>query len=117
MLGTQATTNDVPAAGSAASDIAARALQSDALERTHATRAATIRPRSRAISNALKGFKLTLWVSEVTEQGLADVHGLLQLEGADPVPFCRIEGVPNPLARALQEAYAAVERVRAKPRG
>ncbi len=68
-----------------------------------------------SIPNERKGYRLTLWISATTAEGLADAHGLLQLDGADPVPFCRIEGVPNPLARALQEAYMAVERVRAKP--
>jgi hypothetical protein len=67
------------------------------------------------VPNARKGYKLTLWVTATTEAGLADVHGLLQLDGADPVPFCHLKGVQNPLARALQEAYMAVVRVRAKP--
>jgi hypothetical protein len=67
------------------------------------------------IPNTRRGFKLTLWVSSTTEVGLADVHGFLQLDGADPVPFCRLKDVPNPLARALQEAFVAVERVRARP--
>src|SRR5947209_2912609 len=51
----------------------------------------------------------------MTEAGLANVHGLLQLDGADPVPFCQLRGVQNPLARALQEAYLAIQRARAKP--
>jgi hypothetical protein len=67
------------------------------------------------VPNARKGYKLTLWVSAMTEAGLADVHGLLQLDGADPIPFCQLKGVQNPLARALQEAHLAVQRVRAKP--
>src|SRR5918912_1306573 len=72
-------------------------------------------PRPAAVPNARKGYKLTLWVSAMTEAGLADVHGLLQLDGADPIPFCQLKGVPNPLGRALQEAFVAVERVRARP--
>jgi hypothetical protein len=82
------------------------------------TSAATEPPpnvKSTSIPNTRKGFKLTLWVSSTSEDGSSDVHGLLQLDGADPVPFCRLVGVANPLARALQEAYMAVERVRAKP--
>jgi hypothetical protein len=71
--------------------------------------------RPATVPNARKGFKLTLWVSPTDESGLTDVHGLLQLDGADPVPFCQLRGVSNPIARALQEAYVAVERVRAKP--
>jgi len=67
------------------------------------------------VSNRRKGYKLTLVISATTEAGLADAHGILQLDGADPIPFCRLKGVQNPLARALQEAYLAVERVRAKP--
>jgi hypothetical protein len=47
--------------------------------------------------------------------GVSDVNGLLQLDGADPVQFCVLKAVRNPLARALQEAYVAIERVRAKP--
>lgn len=71
--------------------------------------------RSPSVPNARKGYKLTLWISATSDAGLADVHGLLQLDGADPIPFCRVKGVANPLARALQEAYVAVERARAKP--
>lgn len=71
--------------------------------------------RTRAVPNARKGFKLTLWISSTDDNGLADAHGFLQLDGADPVPFCRLKAVPNPLARALQEAYIAIESVRAKP--
>jgi hypothetical protein len=71
--------------------------------------------RPRALPNARKGFKLTLWISSTDDNGLADAHGFLQLDGADPVPFCRLKAVPNPLARALQEAYIAIETVRAKP--
>jgi len=67
------------------------------------------------IPNARKGYKLTLWVSGATDLGLADVHGLLQLDGADPIPFCQLKNVDKPLARALQEAFVAVERTRAKP--
>jgi hypothetical protein len=67
------------------------------------------------VPNARKGYKLTLWVSATSEAGLADVHGLLQLDGADPIPFCQLKSVQNPLARALQEAFVAVERVRARP--
>jgi hypothetical protein len=71
--------------------------------------------RQPPVPSARKGYKLTLWVSATSESGLADVHGLIQLDGADPTPFCRLKAVPNPLARALQEAYVAVEQVRAKP--
>ena len=71
--------------------------------------------RSTSVPSARKGYKLTLWVSATTEAGLADVHGLLQLDGTDPIPFCQLKGVPNPLSRALQEAFVAVEQVRAKP--
>jgi hypothetical protein len=67
------------------------------------------------VPNSRKGYKLTLVVSAISEAGLADAHGMLQLDGADPVPFCRLKNVQNPLARALQEAFLAVERVRAKP--
>jgi hypothetical protein len=67
------------------------------------------------IPNARKGYKLTLWVTASDETGLADVNGLVQLDGADPIPFCHLKGVQNPLARALQEAYVAIERVRARP--
>jgi hypothetical protein len=72
-------------------------------------------PRTTAVPNSRKGYKLTLVVSAISEAGLADAHGMLQLDGADPVPFCRLKNVQNPLARALQEAFLAVERVRAKP--
>ena len=48
-----------------------------------------------------------------SEAGYADVHGLIQLDGADPTPFCRLKAVPSPLVRALQEAYVAVEQMRA----
>jgi hypothetical protein len=68
-----------------------------------------------SVSNARKGYRLTLWVSASSEAGLADVHGLLQLDGADPIPFCQLKGVQNPLARAWQEAFLAVAQVRAKP--
>jgi len=68
-----------------------------------------------AIPNARKGYKLTLWVTATTEAGLADVNGLVQLDGADPFPFCQLKSVNNPLARALQEAFVAVERARARP--
>jgi hypothetical protein len=68
-----------------------------------------------AIPNARKGYKLTLWVTATTEAGLADVNGLVQLDGADPTPFCQLKSVSNPLARALQEAFVAVERARARP--
>jgi hypothetical protein len=68
-----------------------------------------------AIPNARKGYKLTLWVSETSEAGVADVNGLVQLDGADPTPFCQLKSVNNPLARALQEAFVAVERARARP--
>jgi hypothetical protein len=71
--------------------------------------------RPASIPNSRKGYKLTLWVSTSSEDGLADAHGLLQLEGADPIPFCQLRGVQNPLARALQEAFLAIQRVRAKP--
>lgn len=74
---------------------------------------ATIKPST--VPNARKGYKLTLWVSPVTDLGLADVHGLLQLDGADPIPFCQLKRVDNPLARALQEGFLAVERARARP--
>jgi len=60
--------------------------------------------RPGAVPNGRKGDKLTLWVSSASEVGLADVHGLLQLDGADPVPFCQLRDVQNPLAGALQEA-------------
>jgi hypothetical protein len=46
---------------------------------------------------------------------VADVHGLVQLDGADPVPFCQLKQVHNPLAQALQEAYLAIDRIRARP--
>jgi hypothetical protein len=72
-------------------------------------------PKPATVPNARKGYKLTLWVSATTDAGVSDVNGLLQLDGADPVPFCMLKGVRNPLARALQEAYVAIERVRAKP--
>jgi hypothetical protein len=72
-------------------------------------------PRPVSLPNARKGYKLTLWVSATTETGQADVHGLLQLDGADPIPFCHLKDVQNPLVRALQEAFLAVERVRARP--
>jgi hypothetical protein len=39
--------------------------------------ATTSRPAT--IPNGRKGYKLTLWVSPTTEDGLADAHGLLQL--------------------------------------
>jgi len=71
--------------------------------------------RSISIPNACKGFKLTLWVSPTDEAGHADAHGFVQLDGADPVPFCQLKAVANPLARALQEAYVAIEQVRARP--
>jgi hypothetical protein len=71
--------------------------------------------RPAAIPNSRKGYKLTLWVSATSEDGVADAHGLLQLDGADPIPFCQVRGVQNPLARALQEAFLAIQRVRAKP--
>jgi len=67
------------------------------------------------VPNARKGYKLTLWVTATTEAGLADVNGLVQLDGADPIPFCQLKSVNNPLARALQEAFVAVERARARP--
>lgn len=67
------------------------------------------------VPNARKRYKLTLWVSPVTDLGLTDVHGLLQLDGADPIPFCQLKSVNNPLPRALQEAFVAVERARARP--
>jgi hypothetical protein len=76
---------------------------------------ATSTPKTTAVPNSRKGYKLTLMVSAISEAGLADAHGMLQLDGADPVPFCRLKNVQNPLARALQEAFLAVERVRAKP--
>jgi len=72
-------------------------------------------PKPAPVPNARKGYKLTLWVSATTDAGVSDVNGLLQLDGADPVPFCLLKAVRNPLARALQEAYVAIERVRAKP--
>src|SRR6266852_2543975 len=72
-------------------------------------------PKPTTVPNARKGYKLTLWVSATTDAGVSDVNGLLQLDGADPVPFCVLKAVRNPLARALQEAYVAIERVRAKP--
>ena len=72
-------------------------------------------PKPATVPNARKGYKLTLWVSATTDAGVSDVNGLLQLDGADPVPFCTLKAVRNPLARALQEAYVAIERVRAKP--
>ena len=72
-------------------------------------------PKPATVPNARKGYKLTLWVSATTDAGVSDVNGLLQLDGADPVPFCVLKAVRNPLARALQEAYVAIERVRAKP--
>ena len=75
----------------------------------------TTPPKPLTVPNARKGYKLTLWVSATTDAGVSDVNGLLQLDGADPVPFCMLKGVRNPLARALQEAYVAIERVRAKP--
>ena len=75
----------------------------------------TTTSRQTPIPSARKGYKLTLWVSATSDMGLADVHGLIQLDGADPTPFCRLKAVPNPLARALQEAYVAVEQVRARP--
>jgi hypothetical protein len=53
------------------------------------------------VPNSRKGYKLTLVVSAMSEAGLADAHGMLQLDGADPVPFCRLKNVQNPLARAL----------------
>src|SRR6266542_483400 len=73
----------------------------------------TSTPKTSALSNSRKGYKLTLVISATTKAGLADAHGILQLDGADPIPFCRLKGVQNPLSRALQEAYLAVERVRA----
>ena len=72
-------------------------------------------PKPATVPNARKGYKLTLWVSATTDAGVSDVNGLLQLDGADSVPFCMLKAVRNPLARALQEAYLAIERVRAKP--
>ncbi len=77
--------------------------------------ATTSTQKTSALPNSRKGYKLTLLVSVTSEAGLADAHGMLQLDGADPVPFCRLKNVQNPLARALQEAFLAVERVRAKP--
>jgi hypothetical protein len=93
---------------------------SPAAEQTAAQSATPHQPaashaRPRALPNARKGFKLTLWISPTDDNGLADAHGFLQLDSADPVPFCRLKAVPNPLARALQEAYVAIETVRAKP--
>jgi len=80
------------------------------------TETPVIAAKPASIRNAPKGYhRVTLWVTASTEVGLADVHGLVQLDGADPVPFCQLKGVQNPLARALQEAYIAVERVRARP--
>jgi hypothetical protein len=72
-------------------------------------------PKPTSIPNARKGYKLTVWVTASDDTGLADVNGLVQLDGADPIPFCHLKGVQNPLARALQEAYVAIERVRARP--
>ena len=72
-------------------------------------------PKPTSIPNARKGYKLTLWVTASDDTGIADVNGLVQLDGADPIPFCHLKGVQNPLARALQEAYVAIERVRARP--
>ena len=59
-------------------------------------------PKTSALPNGRKGYKLTLVVSATSEAGLADAHGMLQLDGADPVPFCRLKNVQNPLARALR---------------
>ena len=67
------------------------------------------------VPNARKGYKLTLWVTATTDAGLADATGLVQLDGADPTPFCQLKAVQNPLARALQEAFLAIEQVRARP--
>ncbi len=80
-----------------------------------AARVAPTAGKSPTVPDARKGYKLTLWVSATSDAGVADVHGLVQLDGADPIPFCRLRGVQNPLASALQEAYLAVERVRVKP--
>jgi len=77
--------------------------------------ATTSAPKTSALPNGRRGYKLTLVVSATSEAGLADAHGMLQLDGADPIPFCRLKSVQNPLARALQEAFLAVARVRAKP--
>jgi len=83
---------------------------------TRGAPAATISaPKTAALPNSRKGYKLTLVVSPTSEAGLADAHGMLQLDGADPVPFCRLKNVANPLATALQDAFLKLERVRAKP--
>lgn len=80
-----------------------------------ATQVAPTAGKSLTIPNARRGYKLTLWVSATSDAGEADVHGLVQLDGADPIPFCHLRSVQNPLAGALQEAHLAVERVRVKP--
>src|SRR6266852_190300 len=77
--------------------------------------ATTSTPKTSVLPNGRKGYKLTLVVSATSEAGLADAHGMLQLDGADPVPFCRLKNVQNPLARALQDAHLAIQRARAKP--
>lgn len=91
------------------------ALNGTAEESTVSHQPASTHTRTASIPNARKGFRLTLWVSPTDETGLADAHGFLQLDGADPVPFCQLKAVPNPLARALQAAYVAIEQVRARP--
>src|ERR1700730_1132883 len=77
--------------------------------------ATTSTSKTSALPNGRKGYKLTLVVSATSEAGLADAHGMLQLDGADPVPFCRLKNVQNPLAGALQDAHLAIQRARAKP--
>ncbi len=96
-----------PAAGAATSPAPARTAAAGGAQPA-ANKPATV-------PNARKGYKLTLWVTATTEVGMADVNGLLQLDGADPTPFCQLKSVNNPLARALQEAFVAVERARARP--
>jgi len=71
----------------------------------HAAKPATI-------PNARKGYKLTLWVSATGRPGVSDVNGLLQLDGAT-VPFCVLKRSAIRSLERLQEAYVAIERVRA----
>ncbi|MBV8717161.1 MAG: hypothetical protein JOZ65_19035 [Chloroflexi bacterium] len=97
----------VPTSGPAPEQTAAEAATPHEPAASHA--------KPRPVPNGRKGFKLTLWISPTDDNGLADAHGFVQLDGADPVPFCRLKAVPNPLARALQEAYVTIESVRAKP--
>jgi hypothetical protein len=73
---------------------------SAAADRAATTPQGATASRPGSTPNSRKCYKLTLWVSATSEDGLADAHGLLQLEGADPIPFCQLRGVQNPRSSA-----------------